>query len=39
MEAQLAEEKQGWASFYDTIQFSDEKKEALHQIVNSAAIN
>ena len=39
MEVQLAEEKQGWASFYDNIQFSDEIKEALHQIINSAAIN
>jgi hypothetical protein len=39
MEAQLTEEKQGWASFYETIQFSDEIKGALHQIVKSAAIN
>jgi len=39
MEVQLAEEKQGWASFYKTIQFSDEIKGALHQIVKSAAIN
>ena len=39
MEVQLAEEKQGWASFYDAIQFSDEIKEALRQIVKSAAIN
>ena len=39
MEMQLAEEKQGWASFYDAIKFSDEIKKELHQIVKSAAIN
>ena len=39
MKIQLAEEKQGWASFYETIQHSDETKEELHQIVKLAAIN
>ena len=39
MEIQLSEEKQGWASFYDAIKFSDDIKEELHQIVKSTAIN
>ena len=39
MDMQLAEEKQGWASFYEAIQFSDAIKKELYQIVKSAAIN
>ncbi len=39
MEVRLAEEKQGWAAYYNNIQYSDEIKQEVHQIVISGAIN